>query len=972
MNPPVKFLSFLASIFWWIGALPVSAGFYGAAVSPGNVPWPGGVIPYIFDNALSADQKQTYLDGLREYEIAANLHFIPRTIQTQYILFKYAAGGPNLVSGSNPVTVEINLLTRGQICHETGHALGLAHEHQRPDRNNYVSVLDANITPGNNGPFDIDAGGHTYGSYDFESVMHYGRDVYSIQPGVLDTLQPKPGYEKYQKRMSNYALSPGDRALMAYLYGPPSVAISPSVNTTADGGTGSLRAAMYYALDHPGSIVTFNIPQSDPGFSNNVFTIKITGALPPLATNGLVVDATTQPGYSGKPLIFLNGSKLLPEAGSIAGFLFYETNNTVKGMGIQRFPWVGVAMLYPEAVGNRVTGCSIGLDVTGNLAAPNDFEGIQISDGAHGNFIGGTGTNERNIISGNTLYGIYITGPTTTGNTILGNYIGTNIDGNAALPNQKGGVILIDATHHNTIGPGNVISGNTDAGIWITGTGVSYNRVEGNTIGINAAGTAAVANSVVGSYVIGGASNNSFVGNVISGNTSEGLRIADAGTTGNTVFGNLVGTSPDGNSAIGNGYAGVAVYWSATANQVGGVLPGQRNILSGNGTVGLAFGGCVNNAAYGNFIGTNSAGTAALPNGFAGVYITGGASANHLGGGAGTGNLISGNGLFYSVGILVADAGTTGNFIQNNTIGLSTTGAAVFTNQFEGISISGGAQNTLVGGTTAGAANIISGNAGRGIAVFVASSAGHTFQRNSICGNGQDGIGVYDTSNHSQAAPVLNAAILTTTTQVSGNLSSTPGASFTIEFFASPSAFPADGKVYLGQAVVTTDGSGNANIGAILPAIVAAGKAISATATSLATGDSSGYSNRISVTSADADHDGLPDAYESTTPGLNSANASDATLDNDGDGFSNLQEFLAGTNPNDATSRQIAVGVVTGINFQVTFSTASGRIYRVESSDSLSGSWSPVAVNVLGTGGNLQMSFPVSGARRFFRVTAAQ
>ncbi|MEO5714058.1 MAG: M12 family metallopeptidase [Luteolibacter sp.] len=972
MNPPVKFLSVVASIFWLVGALPASAGFYGASVSPGNVPWPGGVIPYVFDNALSAGQKQTYLDGLREYEIAANIHFIPRTSQTQYILFKYAAGGPNLVSGSNPVMVEINLLTRGQICHETGHALGLAHEHQRTDRETYVNVLYTNVTSGNNGAFDIDASGHTYGGYDFESVMHYGRDVYSIQPGVLDTLQPKPGYEKYQKRMSNYALSPGDRALMAYLYGPPTVAVSSVVTTTADGGTGSLRAAMYYATDHPGSTVTFNIPQSDPGFSNNVFTIRVTGALPPFAANGVVVDGTTQPGYTGKPMVFLNGSSLLPEAGSISGFLFYETNNTVKGLGIQRFPWVGVAMLLPNATGNRVAGCSIGLDATGNFAAPNDFEGIQISDGAHGNFIGGTGANERNVISGNTLYGIYISGATTTVNTILGNYIGTNIDGNAALPNQKGGVIFIDATHHNIIGPGNVISGNTDAGIWITGTGVSNNRVEGNYIGLNAAGTAAVANTVVGSYVVDGASNNSFVGNVISGNTSEGLRIADAGTTGNTVFGNFVGTAADGNSAIGNGFAGVAVNWSATGNQVGGVLPGQRNILSGNGTVGLAFGGSVNNAAYGNYIGTNPAGTAAVPNGFAGVYITGGATSNHLGGGPGTGNLISGNGLFYSVGVLVADAGTAGNVIKNNTIGLSAAGAAAFTNQFEGISISGGAQNTLVGGTAAGAANIISGNGGRGIAVFVSNTAGHTFQRNSIYGNGQDGIGVYDTSNHSQAAPILGTAVLTTTTNVSGTLASTPDASFTIEFFASPSAFPADGRTYLGQAVVTADGGGNANIGVILPVVVTAGKSISATATSQATGDSSGFSNRIQVTSADADHDGMPDAYESAIPGLSSANASDAALDNDGDGFSNLQEFFAGTNPNDRTSRLVATGAVTGTDFQVTFATVSGRIYRVEASDALSGFWAPVAVNVSGTGGNVQMSFPISGARRFFRVTDAQ
>ncbi len=969
MKPPVRFVSILVSGFWWFGVITASAGFYGSGVSPGNVPWPGGVIPYVFDNALSADQKQTYLDGLREYELAANIHFIPRTSETQHILFKYAPTGPNLVSGSNPVTVEINLLTRGQICHETGHALGLAHEHQRPDRNTYVNVLYANVTPGNNGPFDIDPGGTAYGTYDFESVMHYGRDVYSIQPGVLDTLQPKPGYEKYQKRMSNLALSPGDRALLAYLYGPPSVALSAVVTTTADGGVGSLRAAIYHALDDPGTPVTFNIPTTDPGFSNSIFTIKPTGYLPPLAKNGITIDATTQPGYAGKPLVFLNGSKLLPESGEVPGLLFYQATCTVKGLGVQQFPWVGIAMLHPDATGNRIAACWVGLDGTGDAASPNATQGILISDGAGNNTIGGSLPADRNVISGNTQYGVWVSGSATTGNIIRGNFIGTKAAGAAALANLKGGVILIDATHHNTIGPGNVISGNMDAGIWITGSGVSNNRVEGNLIGLNASGTAAVPNSVVGCYVVNGASNNSLVGNVISGNVSEGLRIADTGTSGNTVFGNLVGTSPDGNSAIPNGFAGVAVYGSASSNQIGGVLPGQRNVLSGNGTVGLVFGGSINNLAFGNHIGTNLPGTAAVPNGFAGVYLTGGASANHLGGGPGTGNLISANN---GVGVYAGDVGTAGNFIRNNWIGPRADLATAFSNQFDGILITGAAQSTLVGGTSPGAANIITGNSGRGIAVFNAASTGHTFQRNSIYGNGQEGIGVYESSNNSQPSPVLTGATLATNTTVSGNLAGLPGASYTIEFFSSRSAEPAAGKSYLGQAVVLVDPAGNATISAVFPTILSAGDVVSATATALATGDSSGFSNRVIVTAVDGDSDGLPDGFENTTAGFNALNPADAGLDNDKDGFTNLQEFHAGTHPNDANSRMNATGSVSSGSFLFSFPTVVGVVYQIEASDVLSGAWTSMAVNVAGTGGNLQTIFPVSTARRFFRVTTAR
>lgn len=98
---------------------------------------------------------------------------------------------------------------------------------------------------------------------------------------------------------------------------------------------------------------------------------------------------------------------------------------------------------------------------------------------------------------------------------------------------------MAQAASLNTIGgvttaSRNVISGNTSAGIWITGSGVNQNSVLGNFIGLNAAGTAAVANTFVGMYLIAGASNNSVTGNVLSGNTSEGLRLTGVGTSGNT------------------------------------------------------------------------------------------------------------------------------------------------------------------------------------------------------------------------------------------------------------------------------------------------------------------------------------------------------------------------------------------------------------------------------------------------------
>ncbi len=95
------------------------AGNFYAGTSPANVPWPGGIVPYEFTNTLSAAQQQTYLDGLQEWELAANVRFVPHTSQTRWILFTYNTSGQDTVSpGYNPQIVTVDRLSRAQVCHE--------------------------------------------------------------------------------------------------------------------------------------------------------------------------------------------------------------------------------------------------------------------------------------------------------------------------------------------------------------------------------------------------------------------------------------------------------------------------------------------------------------------------------------------------------------------------------------------------------------------------------------------------------------------------------------------------------------------------------------------------------------------------------------------------------------------------------------------------------------------------------------
>jgi parallel beta-helix repeat protein len=1035
---------------WWhrhrarLGALVLSllpcwlacAGLYVSTISPGNVPWPGGVVPYVIDPALSPAQRQTYLDGLREYELAANVHFVPRSSESQYILFKYNAAGPNAVSGNNPQSVEINLLTRSQICHEMGHSFGLLHEQTRADRNSFVNVLTANITAGNQFWFDIDPNGTAQGAYDFESVMHFSRDLFSVQPGVLDTLQARPGFERYQPRMGGLALSKGDREVMKFLYGA-GPALSPVVTNTSEGGVGSLRAAIHYAIDHPGTTITFNIPTSDPGYAGGVFSIRLTGHLPALVVDGTSIDGTTQPGYAGSPLIVLDGSQILPEAGAVPGLLVYSANCTVKGLSIANFPWVGLALLLPDAHHNKVSGCRLGLDSAGVASAPNQFQGIQISGGASWNTIGGTSPTERNVIAGNAQYGIWISDANTTGNVVQGNYIGTNVSGLAAVPNAIGGLIITYGAHGNVIGgtlagARNVISGNVNAGIWITGAGVDQNTVSGNYIGLNASGTGAVPNTFAGLYLLNGAKNNVVAGNVISGNTNEGVRIADAGTTGNVVRANYVGTTAAGNGAIGNGFGGITIYAGATGNLVGGTTAADRNVISGNGTVGLAFGdsGTADNSAYGNFIGTDATGTGSVPNGFAGVSFTTGASGNRLGDvQPGSGNLISGNG---GHGVFVADAGTTGNIIRGNLIGTSATGAPALANAYSGVAIYSGAHGNVIGGAAGarnvisgntnygiviagagsdsnlvqgntvglnavgngavpngwqgvaiydsaalnqiggvglGESNLIAGNALDGIALFDASTRRNAFRANSIHDNGGAGIALYDGSNDAQPAPVLSSAVLGTSTAISGSLAAAASTLDRLEFFSSALADPSgfgEGSVYLGALNVTTNGAGNAPFTWNAAPTPRPGQFITATATNPA-GSTSRFSQAVLVTTTDTDADGLPDSYENAHPGLNRL-VNDAALDLDADGISNLGEFRAGTDPAVPASRLRLTASTTGSDIALDLATAVGVTYEIEKKADLgAGDWAVFMDNLLGDGTTIHIIDPAApGAPRGF------
>ena len=200
-----------------------------------------------------------------------------------------------------------------------------------------------------------------------------------------------------------------------------------TVTNTDDSGLGSLRWAITNANTTPGAnTISFQISGSAP------FTIALLSQLPAI-TNQVIIDATTQPNYSGTPLVELNGASA--GSGSV-GLQLNSAFNTVIGLAINRFHTNGIVL---SGVSNVIQGNFIGTDTTGANARGNGSFGIWVA--SSGNRIGGSKAGNGNVISGNRDNGIYIS--SASSNSVQGNYIGVSATGASALGNTNNGVMIL-------------------------------------------------------------------------------------------------------------------------------------------------------------------------------------------------------------------------------------------------------------------------------------------------------------------------------------------------------------------------------------------------------------------------------------------------------------------------------------------------------------------------------------------------
>ena len=256
-------------------------------------------------------------------------------------------------------------------------------------------------------------------------------------------------------------------------------------------------------------------------------------------------------------------------------------------------------------------------------------------------------------------------------------------------------------------------------------------------IGTNAAGTAAVPNSDSGVLIDGNSNHNTIGGttpgspNVLSGNGDRGVHIS-GGSSDNLVEGNLIGTNAAGTAAVPNGDSGVLIDCNSNHNTIGGTTPGSGNVLSGNGFRGVHISGASGNLVEGNVIGTNAAGTAVIPNDYTGVLIDGDSNNNTIGGTAArAGNSISGN---LECGVHISED-SSGNLVEGNVIGTNGAATGAQGNALYGVLIDDGSADNTIGGTSARAGNLISGNGFGGVALDDAGN-GNLIEADVIDSNG--------------------------------------------------------------------------------------------------------------------------------------------------------------------------------------------------------------------------------------------
>ena len=388
--------------------------------------------------------------------------------------------------------------------------------------------------------------------------------------------------------------------------------------------------------------------------------------LPYIINSNVVIDGNTQTTTHGDTNP--NGPEIMLYGGGTIDyglFIFNSSNCIINGLIISKFIY-GVEIAGNTSRNNQVRGNYIGTNYNASDTLGNNI-GIEILGGPKHNGIGGTVAAYHNIVSGNNHIGIRIANADS--NIIAGNYVGVDRTGTYALRNYDG-ISVEGTSKYNIIGSysvagRNLVSGNVAYGIPVFGAGCNNNTIIGNYIGTDVTGTIAIPNTY-GVLFDDGASFNllggrkSGAGNLLSGNSGYGVFIYNNSTNSDTVRGNLIGTKAGGTQALPN-TNGIVIDGIPRYHVV------DSNVISGNLQQGIVIHatGTDYNVITRNFIGTDITGQTSVPNQIDGIRIGEGPQHTLIGGSMTNGNIIANNG---GNGVTIMTEGDYYNTISGNSI----------------------------------------------------------------------------------------------------------------------------------------------------------------------------------------------------------------------------------------------------------------------------------------------------------------
>ncbi len=311
---------------------------------------------------------------------------------------------------------------------------------------------------------------------------------------------------------------------------------------------------------------------------------------------------------------------------------------------------------------------------------------------------------------------------------------------------------------------GNGLDNQYAAGVAISGSSAHGNVVAGCFVGVHGNGTVVYANrngvridDDAHDNLIGGSSESTR--NIISGNAGYGVLISNR-PSANRIEGNYIGIDASNATGPGNRLGGILIAEGSSNNVVGGDDPGDGNTISLNDYSGITLSGPLvsDNTITNNLIGMDPDGRLPLGNHGCGIRLELGAHDNMIGGSLESGNVISAN---EADGVHITGAGTDGNTLAGNLIGLDYQGYVTFSNgdaAHAGARIDDGASSNLIGGANESSRNTISGHIGYGIHISGAGTSDNIVSGNYI---GTNGLGLSSSPN-SAGVVLSNGAQLNT------------------------------------------------------------------------------------------------------------------------------------------------------------------------------------------------------------------